>query len=89
MKIVDEVMSPYEIHCDSNNYEVVEPTSRKDKAGNPVYKGHGYFTSVENALVKVTKLIVEVNKTYTISEYIEQINNTKSNFIKIGYESKN
>lgn len=88
MKIVDQKMSPYEIHCDSNNYEVVEPTSRTDKDGNPVYKGHGYFTSVEKALVKITKLIVEVDKTYTISEYIKQINNVKSNFIKIGYESK-
>ena len=73
MEIQDEIIKPYKITFSNNNYDVIETLKKFDKDGNPTFKSHGHFSSVENALAKIVKLLVEVNKTYTVKQYIEEI----------------
>lgn len=77
MNIVDEIIKPYSINLTSENYDVLEDTGKYNKKEERIYKCHGHFSSVENALNKIAKLIVEVNKTYTIKEYIKELKEIK------------
>lgn len=83
MKIVDKKISPYEIHMEAGNYTVVEPTERTDKKGEVIYKIHGNYSSVENCLVKITKLLVEKDILYTLKGYIETLKEVKSNILNL------
>lgn len=77
MEIQDEIIKPYKITFSNNNYDVIETLKKLDKDGKATFKSHGHFSSVENALAKIVKLFVEVNKTYTVKQYIEEIKRVK------------
>ena len=79
MQIVDELLLPYSIKKEGDNYDVVEELGL-DKKGKPKYKIFGHFSNVAGALLKIAKLQVEVDKVYTIKEYIEELNKVKSKF---------
>ena len=77
MKIVDKIIHPYLIDLTSENYDVLEDINKVNKEGVEVFKNHGHFSSVQNALQKVQKLLVEKDKTYTISEYLSEMQKLK------------
>jgi hypothetical protein len=77
MKIQDNLIKPYSICLTSSNYDVLEHTNKLDKKGNEIIKSHGHYSSVESALNKVTKLIVEQDKVFTVSEYVKELKATR------------
>lgn len=82
MKIIDEIIKPYSINLTSENYDVLEDTGRKDKDEKTIFKTHGHFSSAESALNKISKLLVETNKIYTVSEYVKELKETRINLSK-------
>lgn len=77
MRIVDEIIKPYEIHFKAHNYIVFEDTDRLNDKEEKIYITHGYFSNVKGALNKIQKLVVEVDKKYSIKQYIEELEKTK------------
>ena len=77
MRIEDTVLKPYFIELSSDNYNVIETTGKQDKKGNDIFKTHGHFSNVENALKKIVKLKVEVGIVYSLSQYLEALRLTK------------
>ncbi len=56
MKIVDQALSPFEIHIDGSNYAVEENTGNVSRQGVELFNNHGYFSTLEGAVDKVAKL---------------------------------
>lgn len=83
MTITDEKIKPYLINLTSENYDVLEDTGKVNKEGQRVFKTHGHFSSVESALNKISKLLVETNKSYTVSEYVETLKQTRINLTQL------
>lgn len=78
MKIIDENIKPYLITHENGNYDVLEDMHKNDKKGNAVFKTHGHYSSTENALNRVVKLLVEKEeKVLTIRAYINELKQTK------------
>lgn len=73
MKIIDEILNPYQIHNNGNSYDVIEKTERTDKEGEPIFKTHAFCSSMEHALHKIVKLKVDVDKEYNLKSYIYEI----------------
>ena len=85
MKIIDKKIAPYEIHVDTvGNYTVVMEMPNKSNKGETVYTDKGYYTSMENALNKITKLMVEKEEVFTIKEYVDQITDVRDSLINLG-----
>ncbi len=84
MIIKDKSLGKYEIHHDGCSYTVCEKTNRVDKQGNDIFKSHAFCSSVENALRKVARLLIEKSDAqYTVSEYITELKNISEKIIKI------
>jgi predicted DNA-binding WGR domain protein len=78
MKIEDELIKPYYIDSDGTNFDVMEDTGYVNKAGNTMKRNHGHFSSVESALNKIAKLMVEKkDSVYTIKGYVEALREIK------------
>lgn len=52
--ITDELLSPYQIEIDEQNYELVE--KRTSKNGKPYKESHGYFRTLGAAIIKAARL---------------------------------
>jgi len=77
MKILDKVLDPYFIELSSDNYNVLEKTGKKDKKDQDVFRQFGHYTSVENALKKIQRLLVETDNVYSIKEYLKAMKGVK------------
>ena len=74
MKIIDSILEPYQIHKDSMSYTLVEPTGNTDKKGNELFKTHGYYSKLENAISRVVKLLTESKKeVFSLKEYLDEL----------------
>lgn len=65
-KIEDEAIAPYVIYFDGFNYTLVKP---KDKGQD---ENIGYYTSLNGALKSAAKMMVNEQKTTTISDFIKK-----------------
>lgn len=71
--ISDPVLLPYKIIVTQNSHNVVDAVRAEGAiADNP----YGYFTSLDNALLKIARLKTTKNKTYSLKEYIDEYKNT-------------
>lgn len=71
--ISDPVLLPYKIIVTQNSHNVVDAVRPEGAiADNP----YGYFTSLDNALLKIARLKTTKNKTYSLKEYIDEYKNT-------------
>lgn len=73
--ISDPALGDYKIVFDEESYNLIftEPTTQKEKT-------IGYFTNLNNALRKVVKnQTIEKKSTYTIKEYISELETTLTN----------
>ena len=76
MIIRDETLGRYEIHCDRDNYTVIEPKGRKDKKGNELRKTHAYCSSMANAVKKICELqTLEAHDVCDLKTYVNEIHN--------------
>ncbi len=67
--ISDPVLLPYKIIVTQNSHNVVDAVRAEGAiADNP----YGYFTSLDNALLKIARLKTTKNKTYSLKEYINE-----------------
>jgi hypothetical protein len=69
MKIIDDKLSPYQIHVNGSNYEVCEPNGQ-DKKGSDLFKTHSYCSNMTNAIKKVAKLKTEAKETHSLESYV-------------------
>ena len=84
MKIVDPVLMPYEIAIDGSNYTVEELTSKLNKNHEPIYRNHGYFSSIEGSVGKIISLkLIDNNKSITLKEYIQEYRDIKDEIKEI------
>lgn len=67
--IEDELLSPYKIFADDTSYTVVD---KEKSAGALMEKTHGYYTSLGSALIKIAKLKMVQNKSFTLPEYVRE-----------------
>ena len=75
MKIIDPVLHPYQIHVDNANFAVEQDTGNDDKYGTRMMINHGFFTSLENAVLKIAKQkLLSSKEECTIKEYIAEFN---------------
>lgn len=73
--IADPALGDYKIIFDEESYNLIytEPSTQKEKT-------IGYFTNLNNALKKVVKnQTIEKKPTYTIKEYITELETTLNN----------
>jgi len=81
--IEDPAMGNYKIVFDEDSYNLVftEPETKKEKI-------IGYYTQLPNALKKIVKdQVLEKKSTYTIKEYITELETTLTNLKNlINYE---
>ena len=78
MEIREENIKPYFIKLKTHgNYTVLEDKFKKNEKGEDIITEHGYFSSVESALNKIAKLLVEVDRIYTVKEYIKELKEVK------------
>jgi len=73
--IEDPALGDYKIVFDEESYNLIftEPSTQKEKTV-------GYFTNLNNALRKVVKnQTIEKKPTYTIKEYISELETTLTN----------
>jgi hypothetical protein len=71
--ISDPILRPYKIIVTQNSHNVVDEIRAEGAiADNP----YGYFTSLDNALLKIARLKTTKNKTYSLKEYIDEYKNT-------------
>lgn len=78
--IMDPVLSPYKIVVTENSFNVVDIERPQGAiADNP----YAYCTSLENALIKITKLKSLKGKTYSLSDYINEYKNTLEEIKKV------
>lgn len=88
MRIEDSRLGKYEIRKEGLNYTVYENTGKVDKKGKELTKTHGYHSSVPRALNKIVKLMVEIDITYSLKEYLTAIEAQTNRIIDL-YELKN
>ena len=85
MKIIDKKIAPYEIHVDgTGNYTVVRELTNKNKKGEIIHAIEGYYTSVGDALKKISKLLVEKEDVLTVKQYIYAIKEIEANILNLG-----
>lgn len=84
MLIDDNLLAPYQIIVDNIHCTLVEPTANKDAKGNTITKIHGYYGTVEGALLKAAKLKVE-NKhdVITIKKYVSELRATTNELLTL------
>jgi len=71
--ISDPILNPYKIIVTQNSHNVVDAVRAEGAiADNP----YGYFTSLDNALLKIARLKTTKNKTYSLKEYIDEYKST-------------
>jgi len=73
--IIDPALGDYKIIFDEESYNLIliDPSTQKEKI-------IGYFTNLNNALKKVVKnQIIEKKPTYTIKEYITELETALNN----------
>lgn len=85
MIIEDPKIHPFFIKFDGMNYDVLEKTTKTSKDGDKQEssKLHGHYSSVEGALKRVCKLLVEKDRRLTISEYIEELTKIKNEVLNL------
>lgn len=72
----------YLIEVDKWNYTLLERTGKFDKKENEVFKTHGYFQSVESALIHLAKIqVVSSNDKLKIAEYIRELKDTTQQLV--------
>ena len=77
--IVDPALGDYKINFDDECYNLIftDPKTKSEKVV-------GYFTNLNNALKRVVKSqAVERKPTYTIKEYITELDETYNNLLKL------
>ena len=78
MIVTHKAFSLYEIEVDESQFTVRKPSNITiNKEGNPVqnYKTIGFFISLEQAILRIIKLLMIENnedKTIDLQEYIDQ-----------------
>lgn len=81
MKIIDNSITPFEIHCDSHGCTVYKPSRQEDgqykldKNERPVYGAPvGHFSSVGGCLRRIAELKAsEGHEASTIGEYVGRL----------------
>ena len=72
--IQDELISPFSILMDEDNYSVVKFTNAVRSDGRAVKTTHGYFHTLGGAIRKITRLkSLERDDEVTLSEYVNRI----------------
>lgn len=81
MTIRDKKLHPYIIKASHNSYDVYEEVKPK---GKPVYeKPIGYFTTLDNALKRISRLhLSQKNKELDLSQYLKELNKANKAIIK-------
>jgi predicted S18 family serine protease len=75
MKIVDDLIKPFEIHIDSNSYIVGKVSI--NKKGESVFNSDKYYTSLASALKYISREKVrDNNNTMSLNTYVNSINET-------------
>jgi hypothetical protein len=78
MIVIHKLFNTYEIEVDESQFTVRKPSNiTTDKDGNSVqnYKTIGFFISLEQAILRIVKLLMIENnedKTIDLQEYIDQ-----------------
>lgn len=82
MTIQDELLHPYHIQVDAESYNVME--SYKTEKGKDTSKCHGYFSKIENAILKIVHLKMNTNdgKVMPLRDYIDQMDSMYHKFYK-------
>jgi len=75
MRIIDNILLPYEIEVDSDQYTVVKKTGTIDKKGNANYQTIGYFSGLAFALRRIAKeqLLNSAVPNMQLGEFIKTI----------------
>ena len=80
MKIVDEVIAPYEIWQDEKNFSVGIPKKQKDDS--ILLSNVSYFTSLSMCLVHIVKMkIANENKIVNLNQYIKDYLSVKEEIL--------
>jgi uncharacterized protein YutD len=77
--IEDPTLGDYKVIFDEESYNLIytDPTTKSEKIV-------GYFSSLSSALSKIARnRIVESQPTYTIKEYIKELNSFNTNLDKL------
>ena len=70
------------MYLESDEYQFIlkEYTGNKDKQGRELYKTHGYFGKLEQALNKLVKMKIKESKSTTLKELLKEIKELKQYF---------
>lgn len=73
-KIQDDVITPYEIWVEEDQYVLVDTSKSKTI---------GYFSTLDTVVKKVSRLrLVKSGESYTLTGFIESFNNIKNELLK-------
>lgn len=75
MKIKDQLLEPYYINVTDNSYDVIKEVKVSDvkskNFGKITEQNFGYFSKLDNALLKIAKLkLIKNNQEINLSSYI-------------------
>jgi len=73
--IQSEAIAPYKIYVEESQYTVVQPEKSYEKT-------HGYFSTLEGALRKITKLKTIEQKEFTLHGYITRYEQIQERLLK-------
>jgi hypothetical protein len=73
--IESEAITPYKIYVEESQYTVVQPEKTYEKTW-------GYFSTLEGALRKITKLKTLEQKEFTLESYITRYEEVQARLLK-------
>lgn len=85
MKIVDPILTPYEVDFDGVQYTLVE--NRESETGNPYTLTHGYFIDLTYAVKKICNLEISKKDNLTLKEFITEWKKLMERFKPLFYEN--
>lgn len=93
MKIVDEIISPFEIHMDDDTYIIVEKKIRGEESKSPgdeFYVNVKYYSNIEQSIKPLSRLLLarqgrEVTLVEFLSSYKKIIADIESVIKKAGF----
>ena len=65
------------LESDGMQFIIKEYSGKQDKAGNDLYKTHGYFSSVEGATKHLVKMKIMDSAAKTLGELLNEVQNIR------------
>jgi hypothetical protein len=81
MKIQDQALQPYEIHVNSNSYDVVKGTNKDDKDGNEIFNNVAFCTSMQGAIHRIVREKIIKEKILSLNGFLKKYEAIKNEII--------